>query len=118
MALQLHVVVVWGHFVRAYLVCVIGLFFALMALGLSQGSSSPKTAYAVIHTSLLSDGKAHLKKVPSLPVRMLTVSLFSRGVLRVNHLTQSTGWDNTALLPVHWAAYITDFSKLFLADIA
>ena len=103
---------------RAHLVCVLGLFVALMAFGLSQASPSPKISYAVSYTSSLVVGEEHLEKAPFSPSRKVAASLFSRNALRVNHSNTSTESDNFDVLPARWLNEVKGFNKREFTDVA
>ncbi len=103
---------------RAYLVCVLGLFVALMAFGLSQASPSPKLSHAVSYTSSLIDGEAHLEKAPFSPSRKVAASLFSRNALRVNHSNTSPESDDFDVVPARWLTVVADSNKRFVSKVA
>ncbi|MFN1534858.1 hypothetical protein [Vibrio jasicida] len=100
---------------RAYLVCVLGLFVALMAFELSQEQPSPKLSYAIAFTSSLTKGEAHLEEVPFSPRRKVTASLLSRNALRVNHSNSTTDNDELDVLPARWLTVSTESTNRFLS---
>lgn len=101
---------------RAYLVCVLGLFVALMAFELSQEQPSPKLSHVIAFTSSLTDGEANLEEVPFSPRRKAAASLFSRNALRVNHSSSATDNDELNVLPTCCLSNSTESAKRFISS--
>ncbi|GLR06231.1 hypothetical protein GCM10007906_38190 [Vibrio hyugaensis] len=101
---------------RAYLVCVLGLFVALMAFELSQEQPSPKLSHAIAFTTSLTDGEAHFEEVPFSPRRKVAASLLSRNALRVNHSNSTTDTNDLDVLSARWLTVAAESTKRFVSS--